>query len=45
VGIAERRERERDLQQKMRRRQILDVAKRVFHTKGFSAATMEDIAQ
>jgi len=45
LGIAERRERERDLQQKMRRKQILDAAKRLFHAKGFAAATMEDIAQ
>ncbi len=45
MGIAERRERERVLQQKMRRRQILDAAKRLFHAKGFSSATMEDIAQ
>ena len=45
MGIAERKERERDLQQKMRRGQILDAAKRLFHAKGFSSATMEDIAQ
>ena len=45
MGIAERKERERDLQQKMRRGQILDAAKRLFHAKGFTAATMEDIAQ
>ena len=45
MGIAERRERERDLQQKMRRGQILDAAKRLFHAKGFTAATIEDIAQ
>jgi len=45
VGIAERREREKDLQQKMRRKQILDAAKRLFYEKGFSAATIEDIAQ
>ena len=45
MGIAERKERERDLQQKMRRKQILDAAKRLFHAKGFTAATMEDIAQ
>ncbi|UCF82474.1 MAG: TetR/AcrR family transcriptional regulator [Desulfobacteraceae bacterium] len=45
MGIAERREREKDFQQKMRRKQILDAAKRVFHTKGFSAATVEDIAK
>ena len=45
MGIAERRERERDLQQKKRRRQILDASKRLFHQKGFSATTVEDIAQ
>ena len=45
MGIAERKESERDLQQKMRRKQILDAAKRLFHAKGFTAATMEDIAQ
>jgi len=45
VCIAERRERERDLQQKKRRRQILDASKRLFHQKGFSATTVEDIAQ
>ena len=45
MGIVERREREKDMQKRMRRRQILDAAKRVFHNKGFSAATVEDIAQ
>jgi AcrR family transcriptional regulator len=45
VGIAERKEREKGLQQKMRRKQILDAAKRLFYKKGFSAATIEDIAQ
>ncbi len=45
MGIAERRERERDLQQKIRRKQILDAAKRLFYEKGFSATTIEDIAQ
>jgi len=45
LGIAERKEREKDLQQKMRRKQILDAAKRVFHNKGFSATTVEDICQ
>ena len=45
MGIAERRERERDLQQKMRQKQILEAAKRVFYARGFSPATIEDIAQ
>ena len=45
MGIAERKARERDTQQKMRRKQILDAAKRLFHSKGFTAATVEDIAQ
>lgn len=45
MGIAERKEREKGLQQKMRRKQILDAAKRLFYKKGFSAATIEDIAQ
>lgn len=45
MGIVERREREKDMQKRMRRRQILDAAKRVFHNKGFSVATVEDIAQ
>jgi AcrR family transcriptional regulator len=33
------------MQKRMRRKQILDAAKRVFHNRGFSAATVEDIAQ
>jgi len=41
LGIQERKEREKD----MRRQQIQDVAKKVFLEKGFSSATMEDIAQ
>lgn len=41
MGIQERKEREKD----MRRQQIQDVAKKVFLEKGFSSATMEDIAQ
>jgi AcrR family transcriptional regulator len=45
VGIAERREREKNLQQMMRRKQILEAAKRLFYEKGFSATTIEDIAQ
>ena len=45
MGIAERKEREKDMQKRMRRRQILEAAKRVFHNRGFSAATVEDIAQ
>ena len=45
MGIAERRERERDLQLKMRQTQILDSAKRIFYAKGFSSTTIEDIAR
>ena len=45
MGIAERKEREKVLQQKRRRRQILDAAKRVFYKKGFCAATVEDICR
>ena len=41
MGIQERKEREKA----MRRQQIQSVAKRVFLEKGFSSATMEDIAQ
>ena len=40
MGIQERRERERE----RRRQQIMVAAKRVFTDKGFSKATMEDIA-
>lgn len=45
LGIAERRRREKQTQQRVRRDQILDAAKRVFHTRGFSSATVEDIAK
>jgi AcrR family transcriptional regulator len=41
MGIQERRERERE----RRRQQIMVAAKRVFTDKGFSKATMEDIAK
>jgi len=41
LGIQERKEREKH----MRKQQIQDVAKKVFLEKGFSSATMEDIAQ
>ncbi|MCG6912252.1 MAG: TetR/AcrR family transcriptional regulator [Deltaproteobacteria bacterium] len=40
MGIQERKERERE----RRRQQIIVAAKRVFSDKGFSKATMEDIA-
>jgi AcrR family transcriptional regulator len=45
LGIAERKQREKETQQRVRRKQILDAAKRVFHTRGFSSATVEDIAK
>ncbi len=41
MGIRERKERERE----RRRQQIMVAAKRVFTEKGFSKATMEDIAK
>jgi len=41
MGIQERKERERE----RRRQQIIVAAKRVFTKKGFSRATMEDIAK
>ena len=41
MGIQERKERERE----RRRQQIIVAAKRVFSNKGFSKATMEDIAK
>ncbi len=41
MGIQERKEREKE----RRRQQIIVAAKRVFSEKGFSRATMEDIAQ
>lgn len=41
MGILERKEREKE----RRRQQIMVAAKRVFSEKGFSKATMEDIAQ
>jgi AcrR family transcriptional regulator len=41
MGIQERKEREKE----RRRQQIIVAAKRVFSEKGFSKATMEDIAQ
>ncbi|MBC2713358.1 MAG: TetR/AcrR family transcriptional regulator [Desulfosarcina sp.] len=41
MGIKERKERERE----RRRQQIMVAAKRVFTDKGFSKATMEDIAK
>jgi len=45
LGIAERKQREKETQQRVRREQILEAAKRVFHTRGFSGATVEDIAK
>lgn len=41
MGIQERKEREKE----RRRQQIMVAAKRVFSEKGFSNATMDDIAQ
>ncbi len=41
MGVAERRAREKEA----RRLQIMDAAKKVFSAKGFSGATMEEIAE
>ena len=41
MGIAERREREKQ----QRRNDILDAAERVFFSKGFNIATMDDLAE
>ena len=41
MGIEERKEREKQ----MRRQQIMDAAKKVFASKGFGGATMENIAE
>ena len=41
MGIEERKEREKQ----MRRRQIIDAAEKVFAAKGFSGATVENIAE
>jgi TetR/AcrR family transcriptional regulator len=40
MGIAERKEREK----KQRRNEIIDAAERIFFSKGFESATMEDVA-
>ncbi|THB80443.1 MAG: TetR/AcrR family transcriptional regulator [Desulfobacteraceae bacterium] len=40
MGIAERKQREKEL----RRAQIIEAARKVFSTKGFNTATMEEIA-
>ncbi|MFH0958204.1 MAG: TetR/AcrR family transcriptional regulator [Pseudomonadota bacterium] len=45
MGIEERKERERLVQRKRRRKQIISAAKKVFLDKGFSGATMEDVAR
>lgn len=45
MGIEERKERERRIQRKVRRSQIIGAAKKVFSEKGFNGATMEDIAR
>ena len=41
MGIEERKEREKE----QRRKQIIDAAEEVFAAKGFSGATMENIAE
>jgi TetR/AcrR family transcriptional regulator len=41
MGIAERRERERE----QRQQDIMDAAERVFFSKGYTAATMDDVSE
>lgn len=45
MGIEERKERERRIQRKLRSKQIMAAAKKVFSAKGFNGTTMEDIAR
>lgn len=45
MGLAERREREKEVQREKRRNQILDAARIFFRAKGFNGATIEDIAR
>ena len=40
MGIVERKEREKE----QRRSEIIDAAERIFFSKGFETATMEDVA-
>jgi AcrR family transcriptional regulator len=45
MGIAERREREKEDQKRRRRKEILDAARTLIRTKGFAGSTMEDVAR
>jgi AcrR family transcriptional regulator len=45
VGLAERREREREDQKRRRREEILEAARTLIRAKGFARATMEDVAR
>lgn len=45
MGLAERREREKEIQRRKRRREILNAARTLFRAKGYNGATMEDIAR
>lgn len=45
MGKEERKERERQVQRRRRRKQIMTAAKKVFSSKGFAGATIEDIAR
>jgi AcrR family transcriptional regulator len=45
MGFKERKKREKEILTKTRVKQILEAAKKVFHKKGFSKTTMEDIAR
>ena len=45
MGLAERREREKEDQKRRRREEILEAARTLIRTKGFAGSTMEDVAR
>ncbi len=45
MGLAERREREKEDQKRRRREEILEAARTLIRSKGFAGSTMEDVAR
>lgn len=45
MGLAERREREKEDQKRRRRQEILEAARTLIRAKGFAKSTMEDVAR